>query len=84
MVFDTYSDLEGMAIPPLMEIEIVSVPDSELPNAISDSGNHSELIARLRAKIAKVAESLGYGEADLKDWSAHDLAEHYRALESAE
>lgn len=80
VVFDTYTDLEGMRIPTLIEIEIVKAPDALLFECVGDS---PRLVARLRKTIVSVAEVLGYGETDLKNWGPRELAAHYRGLSGA-
>ncbi len=52
MVFDAYSDLDGMAVPTLMEIEVAEIPES----AVADcAGDARKLTAAMRAKIVAAA-----------------------------
>lgn len=80
VVFDTYTNLEGMRIPTLSEIEVVRAPEELL---LECAGNLPELVIRLRKTIVSVAEILGYDESDLKNWGPRQLAEHYRNLSGA-
>ncbi len=76
IVFDSYSDLDGMEIPALIEIEVAELPDSVVEEC---AGDVAELTAAMREKIVTAAGLLGYAEGDLKDWSARELSAHYRA-----
>lgn len=80
MVFDTYSDLDGMAVPTLMEIEMAEVPESTVAECAGDA---RKLTSVMRAKIVAAAGLLGYGEDELKDWSARELSAHYRTSRQA-
>ena len=77
IVFDSYSDLDGMEIPALIEIEVAELPESVIEDSASDVG---KLTLAMREKIVSAAGLLGYAETDLKDWSARELSAHYRAL----
>lgn len=74
MVFDTYSDLDGMSVPTLMEIEVAEIPE---PTVAECAGDAQKLTAAMREKIVAAAGLLGYGEDDLKDWSARELSAYY-------
>lgn len=80
MVFDAYSDLDGMAVPTLMEIEVAEVPESTIAECAGDA---RKLTVAMRGKIVATAGLLGYGEDDLKDWSARELVAHYRTSRQA-
>lgn len=80
MVFDTYSDLDGMSVPTLIEIEVAEVPESAIAEC---AGDVAKLTAEMRGKIVAAAGLLGYGESDLKDWSARELSAHYRTSRQA-
>ncbi len=77
IVFDSYSDLDGMEIPALIEIEVAELPDSAVEEC---AGDVAKLTAAMREKIVTAAGLLGYAESDLKDWSARELSAHYHAL----
>lgn len=77
IVFDSYSDLDGMEIPALIEIEVAELPDSAVEEC---AGDVVKLTAAMREKIVTVAGLMGYAEVNLKDWSARELSAHYRAL----
>lgn len=76
-MFDSYSDLDGMEIPPLIEIEVAELPDSAVKKY---AGDVAKLTAAMREKIVTAAGLFGYSESDLKDWSARELSVHYRSL----
>lgn len=76
-MFDSYSDLDGMEIPALMEIEVAGLPESAVEES---AGDVAKLTAAMREKIVTAAGLMGYAEGDLKDWSARELSAHYRAL----
>ena len=80
VVFDSYSDLDGMEIPTLVEIEVAELPDSAVEEC---AGDVAKLTAAMREKIVAAAGLLGYTETDLKDWSARELSAHYRSLRHA-
>lgn len=52
MVFDTYSDLDGMAIPTLMEIEVAEFSESAVAECAGDA---QKLTAAMRGKIVAAA-----------------------------
>ncbi len=56
LVIDEYSDLDGMRLKPLLEIEVEA--DSNTP----------EVVEECKKVIVSVANLLGYQESDLKDW----------------
>lgn len=76
-MFDSYSDLDGMKIPALIEIEVADLSESVIEECASDV---EKLTMTMREKIVTAAGLMGYAEDDLKDWSARELSAHYRAL----
>lgn len=71
LVIDEYSDLDGMRIPPLLEIEVEA------------NSNTPEIVEACKNVIVEVANLLGYSEEDLKDWSAKDLVDYYKQKSNA-
>lgn len=70
IVFDTYSDLNGQAIPTFIEIETKRIPDV-IPR-------RSSMVKEAQNVIFKVTALLGYQPSDLKDWSSVELSAYYK------
>ncbi len=77
VVFDTYSDLEWIAIPTYIEIECKTLPD--LIDIESTSTN--QVINEAYKVVVNVANLLWFTEKDFKDWWRRELVNYYRIIE---